>query len=295
YTASGQLDPTFGSAGQATVGSFEVTRAVLLADGRIAALGEFGRQAELVRLTAAGQFDPEFGHDGLAGAIVPGRDLTATPEGRLVTPLDGFNLRFTVPDAPEILSFAAAMYGDAALPLGGTPHERLVARLYGDLLHRPPDPGGFAFWAGLLDRGASAFDVARAFQAGAEYRAVVVRDAYQQLLRRQADAGGLATFTQFLARGGTPDQVRATLLGSAEYFATFANNNNQDFLDLVYHDTLNRSADQAGRDHWEQALRQGVSREAVALAMLGSREADSVLVQDLYERLLGRDADDSGL
>jgi hypothetical protein len=256
----------------------------------------------VVRFTAAGQVDPEFGHFGTATTPLTlhptavsrsATSVAVTPEGRLVAV--GTTSFDVTADNPGHTRILVAYYGDAGIALGGTPNQRLVVRLYGDLLHRPPDPSGFAFWSGLLDRGVSPVNVARALEASAEYRVVVVRDAYQDLLGRQADPGGGSGWVQFLAQGGTPDQLRAALLGSQEFFATFGQNNNDTFLQALYHRVLYRDLDAAGQAAWEQDLASGTSRQDVALAVLGSREADSMLVRDLYGRLLGRAADQSGL
>jgi uncharacterized delta-60 repeat protein len=299
YTPDGTLDPAFGEGGQVVapaIGTIPSGRAVLQGD-KLVVLDRYF--TAMVRFTTAGQLDPEFGHFGIATTprtlhpAVSGRDafdLQVTPDGRLVAVgSSGFG------GSPAEMRVLMVYYGDAAIPLGSTPNQRLVVRLYGDLLHRPPDPSGFAFWSGLLDAGASSFSVARALQGSAEYRAVVVRDAYQDLLGRQADPSGGSAWVQFLAQGGTPDQMRAALLGSAEYFQTYGLGNNDIFLNALYHNALNRDVDMAGQSAWDQALAGGASRQDVALAVLGSREADSVLVRDLYGRLLGRAADEGGL
>jgi Domain of unknown function (DUF4214)/Subtilase family len=170
-----------------------------------------------------------------------------------------------------------------------------VTQDYQTLLGRDPDAAGLAFWTGLLDRGASRFDIARGIEGSAEYQGVVVGQAYQQVLRRAVDPSGLANWTRFLAQGGTPEELRAALLGSREFFETFGPGSNDAFLDALYQTALNRPADDAGKANWEQVLAGGVSRQDVALAILRSREASALVVQDLYGRLLGRAADAGGL
>jgi uncharacterized delta-60 repeat protein len=281
YTAQGLLDLTYGSGGKVSgpeaLGG--ARRAVLQADDKLVAVTSpvlaSGNTTPLVRLTTAGQLDPTFGKGGVLPTLFPTENVTVQPDGKLVAV------------GPPLL----ARY----VPVDDrTPHQRFVAQAYLDLLFRPVDPSGLAHWSRLLDRGVARADVVRAIQASAEYRAAVVRDAYQRLFVRQPDAGGSAAWAQFLAAGASQDQLEASLLGSAEYFSNRAGPTNDSFLATLYHDTLGRAIDPSGQASWGQALAQGASRTDVALAVLGSAEADGVTVDRLYLRFLGRAADDFG-
>src|SRR5215475_7935001 len=71
---------------------------------------------------------------------------------------------------------------------------------------------------------------------------------------------------------------------------------NSSFIDSVYGDLLNRSADQVGRTVWTSLLDSGtLGRGDVALSMMRSPEYDLNIVQSLYTRLLGRSMDPQGL
>src|SRR5262249_5168218 len=79
--------------------------------------------------------------------------------------------------------------------------QQYVTQLYEDLLQRPPDDAGLAFWTGLLEHGASRQVVAAGFTGSPEYLQLEVRQLYRSLLHREADADGLRTFTALLQRG----------------------------------------------------------------------------------------------
>src|SRR5262249_30746999 len=121
-----------------------------------------------------------------------------------------------------------------------------------------------------------------------------VTDVYAKVLHRLPDPSGLHTFTTFLAQGGTLTELEGILLGSEEYFVIHGASSRDGFLQAVYTDALNRMPDSAGAAAFSQQLAAGVSRTAVATAILTSPEGRADEVQQMYERLLRRDPDFSG-
>ena len=89
--------------------------------------------------------------------------------------------------------------------------------------------------------------------------------------------------------------MEAILIGSTEYFSNRGAGTANGFLQSVYSDVLRRPIDPGGAQAWGQALTNGVTRTAVAAAILASRESDQIEVQDLYALVLHRAADTSGL
>jgi Domain of unknown function (DUF4214) len=68
------------------------------------------------------------------------------------------------------------------------------------------------------------------------------------------------------------------------------------FIHMIYSDLLDRPTDEAGQAAWVNAIQSGaVTRLSTARGVLGSTEYENRVVQALYQRFLGRSADQSGL
>jgi hypothetical protein len=171
-----------------------------------------------------------------------------------------------------------------------------VNQAYKDLLGRPADPGGLAYWCGQLHLGIlTRTQVALDIEASPEYTAHEVQGIYAHYLHRSADGSGLSNWTGMLAAGVSLEQVEADIAGSPEYFATRGGGTNTGFLNAIYQDALGRMPDPTGLSGWQQALANGMSRTQVAAAVFGSPEYQQDLVLSFYEQFLGRAADPSGL
>jgi subtilisin-like proprotein convertase family protein len=164
--------------------------------------------------------------------------------------------------------------------------QRYVCRVYLDMLGRPADADGKAYWVGRITGGEPRYAILNSFSRTAEYRVRVVRRTYTEILGRDAGAADRTYWAEQL-KTKNPDVLRASLLGSAEL--------------------LNRAG---GIDGWAPALYQlvlrrpatpvealtattlattgGKTRTAVAQALLATPEADTVTVQATYEHYLRR-------
>lgn len=171
---------------------------------------------------------------------------------------------------------------------------RYVGQLYQEILKRSPTSGDLSYWTGVLNQGASAFDVAQAIASSPEYRSLQIKQYYVTYLDRQADQGGMNFYLAFMAAGGTFEGVQAQLVGSAEYFQ-LNGSTNTGFLSSLYHEVLGRPIDQSGAATFTQALNAGVSRTEVAAAILTSTEYRSRLIDSYYQDFLARPADSGGL
>jgi len=81
----------------------------------------------------------------------------------------------------------------------------------------------------------------------------------------------------------------------------FADNADQAAVANMYHAALGRNADASGLEFWFDRVDEGISLEAIAQGFLSSAEytalgaqTDAQFVAELYENLLGRDADAAG-
>jgi hypothetical protein len=176
-----------------------------------------------------------------------------------------------------------------------TANEEYVMRLYQELLQRPPDAGGLAFWSGLLDQGTSRTQVALGIEQSPEYRQNEVRTLYSHYLNRSVDPSGLAAFTNLLTQGGTLEQAAADIVTSPEYFQTRGGGTNAVFLSAVYQDALGRTIDPSGQAFFGNRLAAGTSRGQITSAIFASTEYRQDIVQGYYLSILGRSADKTGL
>ena len=86
---------------------------------------------------------------------------------------------------------AAIMSSPEYLAGHGLTPDSIVQGYYEDLTDRSSDPGGQAYWAGLLSQGIAPFDVLRLFQANAEVQQTKVAEWYIQNLGRTASVAQL--------------------------------------------------------------------------------------------------------
>ncbi len=174
-------------------------------------------------------------------------------------------------------------------------NQAFVGQLYNDLLQRPADAAGLAFWTNQLNNGASRQQVVAAIEASGEFQADEVNSLYTQYLHRNADSGGLNFWVAQLNHGATLDQVAAGIVGSQEFFATQGGGTNAGFITALYQDALNRTPDANGQAAFTMALQSGATTGQVAAVVFGSTEFKSDLVNGLFNTFLHRSADPTGL
>jgi hypothetical protein len=188
---------------------------------------------------------------------------------------------------------------DRLTPAALTPNQNFVAHTYLTLLDRSVDPVGLAAWGGLLDQGASRFQVALDIEGSFEFRTDLVAKMYHALLKRQPDPGGLNAWVQFLGNGGTEDQLALAFLDSPEYFQDHGGTNDG-FLDGVYQDlqlgipTSLGVVDPLARQGWDEVFASGVSRFEVAQLLFAGRQNLTGQVDGRYDDFLHRGADPGG-
>lgn len=164
-----------------------------------------------------------------------------------------------------------------------------------DVLGRNPDSAGFVNWVALLDGGADRATVMNAIVfsteartgpkaamlIAADWEVLQVARAYDALPGRAADLPGLQIWRNALDQGLPADQLAQPFANSAEFDLIDAGRSYNAFVNAMYQNAFERSADPAGATAWLQALGTGtLTREQVALSFFGSPEGDAHL-QDL--------------
>ncbi len=111
-----------------------------------------------------------------------------------------------------------------------TPNQLYVEGLYKDILTRPADAGGLAYFSSMLPSdtnwipgpqspqpGSNLSAVATAIVRSGEHYNDIVSNLYWTFLHRAADSGGLEYWSGQLAAGATLETVMSNFLGSQEY------------------------------------------------------------------------------
>lgn len=173
-------------------------------------------------------------------------------------------------------------------------YQIFVQRSYGDLLNRGAESPAFETWVSELEGGLPRTEYAFGLLRSGEFGEVLVDAFYNQYLERPADPGGLAGFGPLIDGGNSWEQVQSLILGSDEFFAV-ASNDNETFVAGLYFLLLDRAPDKAGFTFWFDKLNEGWSRQMVAEAVALSAEARSLLIDNLYNSLLGRGVDGASL
>jgi uncharacterized delta-60 repeat protein len=302
FTPDGLPDGTLGDGTGAVTAPVpsSVSDVLVQPDGKILMVLDpiaYNNNFMLVRFTAPGQPDPAFGTNGTVLIRFGNQDSTAVaaalqPDGNIVV---AGSLGYSyVSNATT--SAVVRLFGAEPPDPGLSPNQRFVTQVYRDLLQRPAEAAGLAFWSGLIDQGVSRGQVVLEIEASLEYRQTMVRHMYREVLRREVEPYGLSVWADYLGHGGTVEQVRASLLGSPEYFAGGGQGRDDDFLMALYDDVLDRPfVDSAGQQTWLPLLAGGTPRDAVAQAVLNSEEGCRRVVAGLYAQYLGRPVDDFGL
>ncbi len=166
-----------------------------------------------------------------------------------------------------------------------------VDRLYQNVLGRPGDTAGRAFWLDRLGAGISRGEVLAGFSEGTENRtqtAALVGDGiwdrsetaeqvarlYDTVFGRLPDAAGLAYWRGMLDAGtASLDSIAGAFSASPEFAARFGGLGNRDFVEALYRNTLGRASDPAGAQFWTSVLDDGSSpRGAVVVGFSESAE-----------------------
>jgi hypothetical protein len=101
---------------------------------------------------------------------------------------------------------------------GGGANDSFLNALYQDVLRRPVDAGGNAYFGRLLATGVSRSQVAGIILNSDEYRSLLIGDYYQQLLGHPTSSGSINFWLSYMKQGGRDEQVAAAIAGSDEYF-----------------------------------------------------------------------------
>jgi hypothetical protein len=160
--------------------------------------------------------------------------------------------------------------------------------LYNNVLGRAPDQHGLADWSGRLVSGVSRSEVLLGFSESTEFKQQTAAEApggiwvqsseaasiarlYYAALDRAPDLSGLSDWTQALESGQNLSEIAGGFTNSTEFQTRYGALDNTQFVDLLYHNVLDRAPDAGGLANWLDALSHQ-SREEVLLGFSQSQE-----------------------
>ena len=171
--------------------------------------------------------------------------------------------------------------------------QHFVRSAYADLLDRAPTTAELDHWTVRVASPAQRAVLGRSLGYSDEWVGSVVDSYYQVALGRPADDQGRAHWVDVIRRRQlAPADVAAHFYASDEYFIR----RGQDFgawVDDLYQELLQRSADAGGRSHWVSVAR-SYGRPTVTTNVYDSIESLRRRVDQLYVHLLGRRAEPAG-
>jgi uncharacterized protein GlcG (DUF336 family) len=173
--------------------------------------------------------------------------------------------------------------------------DAFVAKAFQDLLSRPVDPSGAAYFGSLLNQGTSRTQIVVAIEGSTEFLTDFVDAAFQQFLNRQPNAAEQANAEQILSSTGSPEVLYAFLTTSDEYYQTRGSNRNDDYVNALFEDLLQRGVEPDALNYFEQLLNAGAARSVVFHDIFDSVEGRQIEVNNLFQFLLGRPADNAAI
>lgn len=164
---------------------------------------------------------------------------------------------------------------------------RYVCRAYLDLLGRPADASGKAYWVQRLDRGESRATIVKQFTGTIEYRRSVVRGIYRSLLATEPSSAERDQWAEQLRTGLDPDEIRSRVLGS-ELFWNRAGKTPEGFVEGLYQQVTRRPVTAQELNVALAHMQTGITREGIAAQLLAQVAGDTPTVAGIYERFLRR-------
>lgn len=162
-----------------------------------------------------------------------------------------------------------------------------VKQIYRDFLNREADPSGLSYWVGELNAGRlTRAALVEQYLLSPEFgdKIAPVARLYFAYFLRIPDYGGLLYWVNEYASGSsTFDNISDFFAASPEFQATYGNLNNSQFVDLIYMNLFNRTADPDGKAYWVNELDSGNwTRGQVMVGFSESREYGDLMANPIY-------------
>ncbi len=155
-------------------------------------------------------------------------------------------------------------------------NETFVSNLYRDLFYRTPTTAELTFYASRLESGFyTRSQVASQFLQSSEYNGgleSIIR-LYQASFGRTPDYNGLMYWNGVMGKGASLSDISNIFFYSPEFVARYgANLSNNQFVQILYRNVLDRDPDAGGATYWNGVLSGGTSRGQVLASFAQSAE-----------------------
>lgn len=169
--------------------------------------------------------------------------------------------------AVAMIVLAATVGSLSAAPVSAAPIDRdrfpteeiFVDQAYRDILSRPPDPEGLAFWSAELRSGTDPDDLIELLMTSEEFAgqtAPIVR-LYRSVFDRLPDLGGLRFWVGKANAGVSLPGLADAFLASAEFEELADAQSSEEIVAAIYGRSLGRTPDAEGLGFWQGELDAG--------------------------------------
>ena len=159
---------------------------------------------------------------------------------------------------------------------------------YRDFLGREGDADGIASFTNFISGGGTRAAVTEGFFGSPEFQGTgspVVRLYFAYFLRIP-DYGGLTFWMNYFRAGNSLATISNAFAGSAEFVSRYGTLTNNQFVDLVYQNVLNRPADTSGKTFWLGQLNGGMTRGEMMTGFSESAEFQANIYSETYVTMM---------
>ncbi len=174
---------------------------------------------------------------------------------------------------------------------GSLSNQEFVELVYANVLGRPGEPAGVAFWVTALNDGTlSRGQVMNGFSEGEEFRlrtgtsqaamtpvAHQIERLYRSYFLRGADQGGLDFWLEQFASGADLGTLSGEFAVSTEFVNAYGELDNAGFIDRIYENVLGRPGEPDGVAFWLGALNDGTLNRGQV--MIGFSESAEFIIR----------------
>jgi hypothetical protein len=175
---------------------------------------------------------------------------------------------------------------------GALSNSAFVTTLYNNVLGRAPDSAGLNSWVSQLNSGTSRETVVLGFSESAEFKNTSefrnisgqVFRMYDSAFNRTADAGGFSGWWDSMYGGTSIGEIANAFINSAEFTATYGaigSLTNTQYVERLYLNVLNRTADSGGLSYWVNELVNGMTRANLLVTFSESTEHVNLMASGL--------------